>query len=180
MPISDALAYVHGTGSTNQGSISNNNGVYGDALLAAGNQYSNLELDYGAPNNGSTFPYITQFPSLYEKNSTGMPPVTVGAGGVGFGLHIQIEQAFNNSIGNTTFTVCTANFTNATNAGNNNIASRVLSYAQMQAAGAHYYIPVNPAAVLEFLRFYATITSGNNALAGTITSWFGQPSGGEL
>jgi len=182
MPISDALLYVHGTGNNynNSSSISNNNGVYGDLLLnAANNQYSNMEIDFGAPGNGSAFPYIGQFPSLYEKNSTGMPPVTVGAGGVAFGCHVVIEQAFNNNIGNTTFTVCTANVTNATNSGNNAIASRTFSYAQMQAAGAHYFIPVNPASVLEFLRWQAVASSANNALAGTIVSWFGPPSGGE-
>lgn len=181
MPISDAVMYVHGAGSNynNSSSITNNNNVYGDILIQAGNQYSNMELDFGAPSNGSTFPYIPQFPSLYEKNSTGLPPAIMGAGGVGFGCHIVIGQAFNNNTGNVTFNICSANATNATSAGNNTIASRTFTYAQMQAAGAHYYIPVNPASVLEFLRWQATITTGNNALAGTVLSWFGQPSGGE-
>jgi hypothetical protein len=33
------------------------------------------------------------------------------------------------------------------------IASRTFSAAQLGVAGAHYFIPVNLAAVLEFLRF---------------------------
>lgn len=149
----------------------------GDSLGTAGSQYSNIELDFGAPSSGATFPYLTEFPSLTEKTYT-FPPEIVGNGGVDWGLHIIVSGEFN-LLTSINFQVCTSATTGATfNSSGNPIAARTLSLAQLQIAGAHYYIPIQGAAVLEFLRFYAAVT-GTNPTAGTIVAWFGPKTGGE-
>lgn len=149
----------------------------GDVILAAGSQYSNLELDFGAPNNGGSFPFIAQFPSLTEKTYT-FPAEVVGQGGVDQGVHIIVTGSFN-LLTSVNFQVVTSATTNAL-VGNapNPIAARTLTLAQLQVVGAHYYIPVQGSAILEFLRFFAAIT-GTNPTAGTIVSWYGPRTGGE-
>lgn len=147
----------------------------GDTLGGSG--YSKLELDFGAPNTGAAWPYLPQFPSLTEKGYS-FPPEVVGQGGTDFGVHILIESAFNN-LTSYNFEVCTSSATAALyTASPNPIASRTLTLAQMQVVGAHYYIPVSGAAVLEFLRWYAALT-GTADTAGTLVSWFGPRVGGE-
>jgi hypothetical protein len=149
----------------------------GDALGTAGSQYSNIELDFGAPSSGGSFPFLTQFPSLTEKTYT-FPAEVVGAGGVDWGLHIIVGGEFNN-LTSINLQVCTSATPNATyNASGNPIAARTLSLAQLQIPGAHYYIPLMGSAVLEFLRFYAAVT-GTNPTAGTVVAWFGPRTGGE-
>lgn len=149
----------------------------GDAFGTAGSQYSNLELDFGAPNNGSAFPYIAQFPSLTEKTYPN-PAEVVGQGGVDMGLHLIITGAYNN-LTSINFQACTSATTNALfNSSPNPIAARTLTLAQMQVVGAHYYIPVQGSAILQFLRFYGAVT-GTNPTAGTFTSWYGPRTGGE-
>lgn len=148
----------------------------GDAIGAASG-YSNIELDFGAPNTGATYPFLPQFPSLTEKTYT-FPPEIVGDGGVELGLHIVITGYFNNMT-SLKFDVCTSAATAAlVGSSPNPIASRTLTLAQMQIPGAHYFIPVNFASVLEFLRFYCTLT-GTAPTAGTIIAWFGPKTGGE-
>lgn len=174
MPVTDALTYLHGSGTTAFGPVTNTAGVYGDALCAAGSQYSNIEIDFGAPtssvNPGS-------FPSLTEKGYT-FPPEIVGDGGVELGLHVIICSAFN-TLTSINFEVCTSLTTGALyTASPNPIAARTLTLAQLAVVGAHYFIPVNFASVLEFLRFYAAIT-GSNPTTGTIISWIGPKTGGE-
>ena len=182
MPVTDAILFIHGTGTSAYGPITNNSGVLGDALCTNGSAYSNLELDFGAPQSATSYPYIGTFPSLAEKGYT-FPPEIVGDGGVEFGLHIQIEQAFaattGNSITSIQFQVCTgatsgALYSNAPNP----IAARTLSGTQLAVAGAHYFVPVNMVACLEFVRFYAALT-GSNAYSGTLLSWLGPKTGGE-
>lgn len=171
MPYSDALLYVHGTGNS-VGPVTDTAGVYGDALCASGTQYSNLEIDFGAPNNGTAYPYIPQFPSANEKGYT-TPPEFPGKGGVDFGLHIIVGSAFN-TLTSILFDVASA----ATTAATAVIASRTLTLAQLEVLGAHYFIPVNPFQVLEFLRFHATLT-GSDPTTGTIVAYFGPSTGGE-
>lgn len=149
----------------------------GDPFGTQGSQYSNIELDFGAPNTGAQYPFLPQFPSLTEKGYS-FPPEVVGNGGVDWGLHIIINSEFNN-LTSINFEVCTSLATAALfNASPNPIAARTLTLAQMQVAEAHYYIPVAGASVLEFLRFYGAV-SGTNPTAGTITAWFGPKTGGE-
>lgn len=149
----------------------------GDPICAAGSQYSNLELDFGAPNNGGSYPWLSQFPSQAEKTYTS-PPEIVGQGGVQFGLHIIVDSEFN-LLTSINFEVVTSATTNALfNAAPNPIAARTLTLAQLQVVGAHYFIPVSGAAVLEFLRFYAAL-AGTDPTAGTITAWYGPTTGGE-
>lgn len=169
MPLTDAVLYVHGTGTTAYGAITLSAGVYGDALCAAGSQYSNLELDFGTGAGGGP----VGFPSTTEKGYT-FPPEVVGDGGVEFGLHIQVCQVFN-TLTSILFNVVTAATTAATTP---IIAARSLTLAQLAVAGAHYFIPVNFAAVLEFLRFDAVLT-GSDPTTGTIIAWFGPKTGGE-
>jgi hypothetical protein len=147
-------------------------------VLGTASGYSNIELDFGAPNTGGTYPYLTQFPSLSEKGYT-FPPEVVGDGGVELGLHIVVNGVFNN-LTSINFQVCTSATTGAAyNVSPNPIASRTLTLAQLQIPGAHYFIPVNFASVLEFLRFYAALT-GTAATAGTVIAWFGPKTGGEM
>ena len=151
--------------------------TYGDAICAAGSQYSNLELDFGAPNTGGSYPYLPEFPSLNEKGYT-FPPEVVGEGGVTMGLHIIIDAAFN-LLTSINFEVVTSATTAALfSASPNPIAARTLTLAQLQVAGAHYFIPVMGSAVLEFLRFYAALT-GTDPTTGTIVAWYGPKTGGE-
>jgi hypothetical protein len=77
------------------------------------------------------------------------------------------------------FEVVTSATTNALfNASPNPIAARTLTLAQLQVAGAHYFIPVSGFAVLEFLRVYFLLT-GTDPTIGTIYVYWGPSSGGE-
>jgi hypothetical protein len=171
--LTDAMQYFHGTGAAAFGPVTNTAGVLGDALCAAGSQYSNLEIDFGAPSTGSAFPYITAFPSLAEKGYT-TPPEVVGDGGIPFGVHIVVGSAFN-TLTSILFNVVSAATTAATTP---IIAARSLTLAQLAVVGAHYWIPVPPVAVLEFLRWDAVLT-GSDPTLGTIYSWWGPKTGAE-
>jgi len=172
--ITDSVLFIHGTGSTAFGPISVSGSVYGDSCCSAGSQYSNVELDFGAPGSASSYPYVSQFPSLTEKGYTN-PPEMVGNGGVPWGLKIQVMSSFAGPT-SVTFGACTAATSSA--GSTSAIASRTLTLAQLQVIGACYFIPVNPYQVLEFNRFYANLTGGS-ATAGTIISWYGPMTGGE-
>lgn len=151
--------------------------IQGDALCASGSQYSNLELDFGAPSPGSAYPWLPQFPSSTEKGYT-FPPETPGNGGTDFGIHIIVTAPFL-AVTSINFQVVTSATTNALySVAANIIAQRSLTLAQLQVVGAHYYIPVLGSQVLEFLRWYAALT-GSNATAGNIVSYFGPRTGGE-
>lgn len=175
--MTDNCLYVHGTGASAFGPISYAAGIYGDSFLYAGAAYSALELDFGAPGSASSYPYISQFPSLTEKGYTN-PPEVIGVGGVPWGLHIQIMSAFNASLTSSVITVCSSATTAATYS-SNAIATRTLTIAQMAVVGACYFIPVNPYQVLEFNRFYGT-AAGGNPTTGTILAWYGPICGSEI
>ena len=136
----------------------------GDAIGTA-TGYSNLELDFGAPNTGGAYPFLVQFPSLTEKGYTFAPEI-LGQGGSDFGIHVLVTGYVNN-LTTLKFDVVTAS-TTAALVGNspNPIASRTFTLAQLQVVGAHYYIPVSGNAVLEFLRVSMTLV-GTAATAGT-------------
>lgn len=149
----------------------------GDIFGQSGSQYSNNEIDFGAPNSGGSFPSIPQFPSLTQKTYT-FPAEVNGQGGVDMGLHIIVTASFN-TLTSVLFSAVTSAATNALiGSAPNPIASRVLTLAQLQVVGAHYYIPVQLSAVLEFLRMYGAVT-GSNTTTGAITCWFGPRTGGE-
>jgi len=174
MPVTDALTYLHGSGTSAFGPVTNTAGVYGDALCYAGSQYSNLEIDFGAPtssvNPGS-------FPSLTEKGYT-FPPELPGNGGVEMGLHVIVGSAFN-LLTSINFEFCTSLTTGALyTASPNPVAARTLTLAQLAVVGAHYYIPIQLGSLLEFNRFYAALT-GTDPTTGTILAWFGPRTGGE-
>lgn len=136
--------------------------------------YSNLELDFGPPLAGTTsYPYLSAFPSLTEKDYT-FPPEVVGAGGVQVGLHIMITGPF---YGNATATVLVEVASDATTAATTVIASRTFTVAQLRVQGAHYFIPVNPMQVKEFLRFNWTNNTGYTYV-GNIVAYFGPVTGG--
>lgn len=148
----------------------------GDAIGTASG-YTNLEIDFGAPNNGGVFPNIVQFPSLTEKTYT-FPPEVVGQGGVDMGIHVIVTAACNNLTSISFQAVTSATTAALFNAGNNPIATRTLTLAQLQIVGAHYYIPVQGSAVLEFLRVYMALT-GTAATDGYAAIWYGPRTGGE-
>lgn len=149
----------------------------GDAYCPSGSEYSNLELDFGPPSNGSSYPWLPEFPSLTEKGYT-FPPEQPGNGGVEWGLHIVVGGP-GNLLTSINFEVVTSATTAALyTAANNPIAARVLTLAQLQVAGAHYYISLIGVAVLEFLRVYMALT-GTDPTIGTIVMWFGPKTGGE-
>ena len=138
----------------------------GDTICASASGYSEIELDFGGPLLSTT-----------EKGYT-FPPEVPGQGGQPFGLHILVGSAFYRSSGFTS--IAFAPITSATVGASSTqaIASRTLTQAQLQVVGAHYFIPVSPAAVLEFLAFYATLV-GSAPTTGTIVAWFGPMTGGE-
>jgi hypothetical protein len=152
----------------------------GDTLCASGSQYSNNELDFGV--GSGALGAVPGFPSYGEKGYT-FPPEVVGDGAVEFGLHVQIESAFyaSSAFTSISFQPCTSPTAGATTGGSNPIASRALTYAQLQVVGAHYFIPVNFAAVLRYLNFYALFTAGGGGdpTTGTILAWYGPKTGGE-
>lgn len=159
------------------GALTSTPNTQGDIFLQAGSQYTNLELDFGAPNTGGSFPFIAQFPSLTEKTYT-FPAEVVGQGGVEMGLHLIVTAAFN-TLTSVAFSAVTSATTNALIGGAGNpIGSRTFSLAQLQVVGAHYWIGCPASAILEFLRGYGAIT-GSNPTAGTIVVWFGPRTGGE-
>lgn len=150
--------------------------ITGDVICASGDQYSALELDFGAPSAGAAYPWLPQFPSLTEKGYTNPAEVPTG---VEYGLHIIVTSPFN-TLTNIEFDVVTASHTSALVGDSPNpIASRILTLAQLQVNGAHYFIPVPQSSVLEFLRFYANVT-GSNPTFGTIVAWYGPRTGKEL
>lgn len=169
MPVTDALAYVHGTGTFAFMPITNSGVAFGDPICQAGSQYSNLELDRGtcaglSPAN--TF----QFPSVVEQGYTN-PAEVVGDNGSSWGLHIRVMSAFN-ALTSISFQVCTSATTAAlVTASPNPIAARTLTLAQLQDVGALFFIGVNQAAMLRFNRFFASLT-GSNPTTGTIIAWF--------
>ena len=149
----------------------------GDSFCASGSAYSNLEIDFGAPSSGASFPWVPGFPSLTEKGYTA-PNAAVGQGGVQFGVHI-IVTAPTNLLTSVNFEVCTSSTTAALySASPNPIAARSLTLAQLQVSGAHYFIPVSGSAVLEFLRVYMALT-GTDPTIGTLFMYWGPASGGE-
>ena len=150
--------------------------LLGDLLVVGTtSQQSNLEIDFGAPNPGTSNPLISAFPSLTEKGYS-YPPEVVGDGGIPFGVHIVVSgPVYGNSLTSIAFNVESASTTNATNI----IATRSLTIAQLQVQGAHYWIPVPGNSVLEFLRWNAVNTPANNGYVGSIYSWWGPKCGGE-
>ena len=150
--------------------------LLGDLLVVGTtSQQSNLEIDFGAPNPGTSNPLISAFPSLTEKGYS-YPPEVVGDGGIPFGVHIVVSgPVYGNSLTSIAFNVESASTTNATNI----IATRSLTIAQLQVQGAHYWITVPGNSVLEFLRWNAVNTPANNGYVGSIYSWWGPKCGGE-
>jgi hypothetical protein len=160
--MTDAVMWVHGTPPKTPA-----------AFLTAGSAYSASEIDFGAPSTGSSSPYLPQFPSLTEKGYTN-PPEVVGQGGFTWGLHLVVGVAFD-TLTSVSLEAVSNSTTNATTV----IASRVLTLAQLAVAGAHYFVPISGAAILEFLRAHGTLTGSNN-VGGTCMMWFGPLTGGEL
>lgn len=150
--------------------------LIGDLLVVGvTSQQSNVEIDFGPPSAGLSSPFLAAFPSLTEKGYT-FPAEVVGDGGVQMGVHIVITgPVYGNSLTSITFNVESASTTNATTV----IASRLLTIAQLQVAGAHYWIPVSGVSVLEFLRWNAVNAPANNGYVGSIVSWWGPKTGGE-
>lgn len=150
--------------------------IVGDAICASGDQYSNLELDFGAPNSGAYYPWLPQFPSLTEKGYSN-PAEVPGNGGAEFGIHIVVTSPFN-TLTNINFEAVTS-LTSGALIATGVIASRLLTLAQLQVNGAHYFMPVPQGSVKEFLRMYADVT-GSNPTFGTIVAYYGPRMGGEL
>jgi len=168
MPVTDALLYVHGTGSVVNGPITGKGtATMGDDIFTATNttDVSNIELDLGA-----------LFPSLTERAYSN-PAAPLGDGGVEFGLHLVIGAPVIGASGG--MTAGTINIlSDATTAATTVIASRLLTIAQLGVAGAHFFIPVDRAALKQFLRcnFVATTAAADS---GTGVAWFGPRCGGE-
>lgn len=190
LPVTDAVLFIHGTGSTAYGALTANNttnAAIGDTMFASANtQYSNLEIDFGSGSGGGP----VGFPSYTEKlgggNNTNVqiPASVVGFGGVDMGLHVVVGTPYsNNTITSAQISVVTSNTSNAVITGNGQpIASRTFTQAQLNIAGAHYYIPVSLPSVQEFLRSYGNMTAtGNNTSTtpGALIQWFGPRTGGE-
>lgn len=149
--------------------------VVGDPVGAAGTIYSQLELDFGAPNSGAGYPWIAQFPSLTEKGYT-FPPEHPGAGGSEYGVHVMVMAPYNTANSFSGLTIDVAS--NATASATTVIATRVLTQAQLAVGGADYFIPVPQQAVLEFMRLHYTVGTGNPT-AGYLVSYWGPRTGGE-
>lgn len=163
MPVTDALAWLHGTPATPS-----------NVFTSTTADYSDYEIDFGPTVAGTSSPYLPQFPSRTEAAYT-FPPEVPGPGGIEMGVHVIIGAAIvAGSATAATVDVLSA----ATTAATAVIATRTFTLAQVETAGIHLYIPVNLAQVLEFLRLNfkgvtAVVTSG------TAVAWFGPKTGGE-
>lgn len=166
MPMADAVTALHGTFATPSTIFQ------GTANTATATDYV---IDFGAPASGASFPHVTEFPSITEKGYS-FPPETVGQGGVEQGVHLIITTAVTpGSMTAGTVTVGTA----STDACGTVIATRTFTLAQLEQVGAHYFISVPQASILEFLGAFldpitATSTTGKGVM------WYGPRSGGEL
>jgi hypothetical protein len=178
--ITDAMLFVHGTGTSGQGAISLAAGVYGDALCAAASQYSNVTLDFGAPGSASSYPYVSQFPSLTEAGypAAGYSIAEMQASGVPWGLHLQVMSAFN-TLGSLAISVNSGSTSDPTYTSNPIAGPRTLTLTQLGVLGACYFIPVDIAQVLRYINFYAALT-GSPPSQGTVIAWFGPRVGGTI
>jgi hypothetical protein len=166
MPVTDAINWLHGTPATPVAAFT--------STAATGN-ISDKVLDFGLTATGATTPFLPEFPSITEKGYT-FPPEVVGDGGVELGVHIVIAVAIATGAGMTLGTVIVS--TGAADTVGTTITSGTFTLAQLAVAGAHYFVPVNPARILRFLACYFQATTGV-ANAGTIYAWFGPKTGGE-
>jgi hypothetical protein len=163
MPVSDALGWLHGTPATPS-----------NVFTSTSTDYSDYELDFGATVAGTSSPYLPAFPSRTEAAYTS-PPEVPGPGGIQMGVHVVIGAAIVPGS-------CTAGVVNVLSAATSSataiIATRTLTLAQLAVAGSHYFIPMNIATLLEFLRLNFI---GTNAAvtSGTAVAWFGPICGGE-
>ena len=164
MPVTDAIAWLHGTPTTPS-----------DVFDSTTSDYSDNELDFGPYAAGTATPYLPEFPSRVEKGYT-FPPEVPGNGGVEMGVHIVIGAA----IVPGSATAGTVNVTSAATASSTAIiATRTLTLAQLAVAGAHYFIPVNMVQVLRYLRCnFIGVT--DVVTSGTAYAWFGPKTGGEM
>ena len=141
--------------------------------ISATSAYSNLEIDFGAPSLGVSYPWLPAFPSITEKGYT-FPPEVVGAGGIQLGVYIVPTAPF---YGNSTATVVVDVCSDSTTAATSIIATRTFTVAQLRVQGVRYFIPVNPMQVKEFLRLNWTNNTGYTYV-GNIIAYFGPVSGG--
>ena len=163
MPLTDALLWIHGTPATPS-----------NVFTSTSSDYSDNEINFGTPSTGSTYPYLPEFPSSYEKNYT-LPPEVVGNGGVEMVLHLVISAAI---VAGSASAAIVNVVSAATSSATAIIASRTLTLTQIEQAGAHYFIPVPMTAVLQYLRAnFLGVTA--NVTSGTAFAWFGPKTGGE-
>ena len=165
MPVTDAIAWLHGTPATPANIFTSTSSQIGDKVL-----------DLGAALDGTSSPYIPRFPSRTEEGYT-LPPEVVGDGGIEVGIHLIISTACTVGSG------MTAGVVNASIGSADTllttIASRTFTLAQLAVVGAHYFIPLNAAALtLRYLGVQMVATT-DAAGAGTGVLWFGPKTGGE-
>jgi hypothetical protein len=164
MPVTDALLALQGTPST----PSNIFTTY------AGPQYSDDEIDFGVAADGSTTPYLVEFPSRTEKGYT-FPPEQPGNGGVEMGVHVIIGAVL---VPGSMTAGSIGVYTSASSSATTSIASRAFTLAQLAVAGAHYFIPVPGMAVLRYLRIGFSPTTAV-CTSGTAFCYYGPRAGGE-
>jgi hypothetical protein len=165
MPVTDAITWLHGTPATPANIFTSTSSQLGDKVL-----------DLGASVSGSAYPYLPEFPSRNEQAYT-FPPEVVGDGGIEMGIHLIVSTACTVGSG------CTGGTVNASIGAADTllttVASRVFTLAQLAVVGAHYFIPVNPAAInLRYLGVQMIATT-DAVGAGTGVLWFGPKTGGE-
>jgi hypothetical protein len=165
MPVTDAITYLHGTPAT-------------PAVIFTATDLTDVGayvLNFGAASAGTSYPYLPEFPSIAEKGYK-LPPEIVGDGGVEMGIHLVISTAVTVGSGMTTGNLIAS--TGSADSLGTIIASRSLTLAQLAVVGAHYFVPVPMAAVLQYLGvIFQAVTDA--AGGGTGIAWFGPKTGGE-
>jgi hypothetical protein len=160
------MLWLHGTPSTPA--------VIFTSTSASGN-YSAYQINFGAAATGASSPYLPEFPSLTEKGYS-FPPEVVGDGGVEVGVHLVITTACTIGSGCTGGTLNV--YSDTTDGAVTNIAARTFTLAQLAIVGAHYFVPVTPAALSQYLRCgFQAITYAVGTGYGV--AWFGPKTGGE-
>jgi hypothetical protein len=166
MPVTDALLLLHGTLATPGTLFGTDTNQHATAYV----------LNFGAAASGASYPYLPEFPSIAEKGYS-FPPEIVGDGGVEMGVHLVISTAVIGTSGGMTAGTLFVG-TGSTDSVSTTIAQRTLTITQLGVAGAHYFIPVPVASIVQYLGCFQQATT-HAADSGTGIIWFGPKTGGE-
>ena len=102
------------------------------------------------------------------------PALTYVKAGKHLGVHIVVTQAYTGL--NSGMNVWVQN--GASSTGGSNLVARFLSRAKLNVAGNHFFLPIPPGTLLEFVKLNCHRVGATNASAGKLTTWLGPDADG--